>query len=469
MLSMRLLAAATVCALPALGQTSYWIANRASSDIMRVSEWGTVIGRVPTPTTLRGCATAPDGKVWITRFGLGTFDVYDPATNTLTAVAAPSGLPYAIAFDAQGDAWITTGGQAVHRYGAGLNFVQTVTMPVGNGYGITIDGQGNKWVANRGTPASITRIDAVGAVTNFPIAGASAAWLPVGVVADFRGIGQPSRIWVTGDSDTSLAEIDGATGATLNLYTLPFGAVASPATFDRNGRIWVSANSNPNVVQIDQTNGQVLQALSFSPSNIAIATDHHGRIRTTSRVTFTGPGQPCEVRRIDPSTGALEIPTQLQQGTSIAYGTQTQLSTLWQYGLVVNPTGDLDGDGDLNFAELLNGTSPTDAGANSLFRVESFGPTLNGGTATFEVQSSTLWVVAFALGRIPPSPLPGFGGFLQLDPATVVSTSAGLGNASLPIAIPANPALVGFEFFAQGVVANGLGFDFKNLTGLKVW
>jgi len=39
----------------------------------------------------------------------------------------------------------------------------------------------------------------------------------------------------------------------------------------------------------------------------------------------------------------------------------------------------------------------------------------------------------------------------------------------VPIAIPSNPGLVGFEFFAQGVTFNGVGFDFRNLTGMLVW
>lgn len=459
-----------VCA-PAMAQTSYWIANRASADIMRVSEWGSVLERVATPTTLRGLGTAPDGKVWILRFGATPIDIYDPATASFTSTTSPLGSPYSVAFDAAGTAWVTNGASAVHQFDANGNFLQTITLPFGSALGITIDGQGNKWVAHRVAPASVTQIDAAGVVTNFPIAGASASLLPIGVIADYRGIAQPSHIWVTGDSASQIAEIDGATGATLNVYTVPFASVAYPPTFDLAGRIWVSSFGNGNVVQLDQTNGTVLQTLTLLPSNGGIATDNFGRIRLSSRITFSGVGPPCEVRRIDPVTGTLEIPTLLTLGGFSATGTQVALSTAFQYALVVDQFGDLDGDGEANVIEVLGGTSPTDATSNGNFRIESFGATVNGGTPTFEVQASatTLWVTAFAGALTAPITVPGFGGTLLLDPAQVLLTTAGVGSASLAIAIPANPALAGIEFFAQGLTYNGLTFDFQNVTGLLIW
>ncbi|HZN39025.1 MAG TPA: hypothetical protein VFD82_09485 [Planctomycetota bacterium] len=453
---------------PVFAQSSYWIANRASSDIMRVSEWGSVLERVATPTTLRNCTTAPDGKVWVVRFGAATFDIYDPATAVFTPVALPSGSAYAITFDAAGHGWVTNAGTAVHEYDAAGTLVASYTLTAGAALGITVDSAGNKWIAHRVSPGSVSRIDTTGAVTNFPIAGVGGL-LPIGIVADFRGLLTPSHLWVTGDSAASLAELDAATGATLNVYPVPPTSTAYPPTFDINGRIWVSSFGNGTVVQIDQTTGLVLQTLSFAPNNIGVTTDNLGRIRLSSRVTFSGVGPPCEVRRVNPTTGVLEIPTKLQLGAFSAAGTQAQLSTQFQYCLVVNPFGDLDGDGDANFTEIMAGTSPIDARANAFFSVESYGVTQNGNTPTFEVKSTALWIVGFALSTIPPTPVPGFGGVLQINPGTLVTTSAGVGNASLPIAIPADPSLAGFEFFAQGVTFGGTGFDFQNLTGMLVW
>lgn len=461
------IAAFAACS-PLAAQTSYWIANRASSDIMRVSEWGSVLERVATPTTLRGCSVAPDGKVWIVRFGSTTMDIYDPATASFATATSPGGSFYSVAFDANGHAWATNSGTAVHEFDAAGTFVQTITLTANSALGITVDGQGNKWVAHRAAPASVSRIDAAGVATNFAIAGAT--MLPIGIVADYRGIAQPSHLWVTGDNASELAELD-ATGTTLNVYPIPFASVAYPPTFDAAGNVWVSSFGNGTIVQVDATSGAVLQTLTLPPSNNAIATDNFGRIRATSRVTFSGVGPPCEVRRIDAVTGALEIPTLLAFAGNSATGTQSSLSTAWQYALVVDQFGDLDGDGEANVTEILNGTSPTDAGSNSTFRIESFGTTSNGSTPTFEVQAAatTLWVTAFAAALTTPTPIPGFGGTLRLDPASILLTTAGIGSTSLPIAIPANPALIGFEFFAQGLTFNGVGFDFQNVTGLLVW
>jgi streptogramin lyase len=449
---------------PALAQSSYWIANRGSSDIMRVSEWGSVLERVATPTTLRGCTTAPDGKVWIVRFIQATFDIYDPATATLTPVVLPSGSAFAIAFDAAGHGWVTNGATAVHEYDASGTFVATYTTTVGASLGITVDQSGNKWIAHRASPPSVSRIDPSGTVTNFPIVGAPAALLPTGLIADYRGLLNPSHIWVTGDSSATLCELD-ATGATLAVYPGMPASTSAPPTFDINGRIWVSSFGNGTVLQIDQTNGAVLQTLSIAPNGIGISTDNLGRIRLVARTAVA----PCEVRRVNPTSGALEIPTKLQLGAFLASGTQWMLSTQFQYCLVVNQLGDLDGDGEANYSEIINGTSPIDARSNSFFSVESFGVTVNGGTPSFEVKSTALWIVAFALSTIPPTPVPGFGGLLQVNPGSVVLTTAGVGNGSLPIAIPPNPALAGFEFFAQGVTFNGVGFDFQNLSGMLVW
>jgi streptogramin lyase len=467
---MRLAVAAVLFAIPALSQSSYWIANRASLDLMRVSEWGSVLERVPTPTTLHNCVRAPDGKVWVMRFGSATIDIYDPATATFSTAVLAGGTALSIAFDAAGTAWVTGNLNSVTNFDANGAVVQTIGLPVTSAQGITIDGAGNKWIAHRIAPASVSRVDPSGVATNFPIAGATAL-LPIGIVADYRGIAQPSRIWVTGDSAAQLAELDGSTGATLKLYTIPFASVSYPPTFDRNGRIWVSSFGNANIAQIDQTNGAVLTAITLPPSNTQITTDNFGRIRATSRITFSGVGPPCEVRRLDPATGAVEIPTKLQFGAFSATGTRAPLSTQWQYCLVVNPIGDLDGDGDANFTEVTNGTSPTDPASNNGFALESFGSTQNGATPTFAVtaQPAQLWIVAFSLGLVPPTPVPGFGGTLRIDPAQQVLSAAGLGNGSLPIAIPGNPALVGFEFFAQGVTFNGVGFDFRNLSGMLVW
>lgn len=465
-MSTRLVLTIAALCLPAIAQESFWIANRASADIMRVSAWGSVLERVATPTTLRNSTTAPDGKVWIVRFIQPTVDIYDPATSTFTPITLPSGNAFQIAFDAAGNAWITNSTSAVHQFDAAGNFLQTYTLTAAAALGITVDADGNKWIAHRAIPASVSKIDTAGAVSNHVIVGATMQ--PTAIMADYRGIATSSRIWVVGDGTAQLAEID-VSGATLFVH--PLGATnVSSLTFDRNGDIWCGSFGNGTLLQVDETTGLVINTYFFAPNILGLATDSHGRLLASVRVTFSGLGPPCEVRRIDPATGTLEIPGLLELGGFAASGTQAAISTPWQYSLVVAQFGDLDGDGEPNWAEIQGGTSPIDASANSTFRIESFGVTQNGSTPTFEVQApGLLWVTGFSSALIPPTPVPGFGGTLRVDPTMLLATVAGVSNTSIPIGIPPNPGLAGFEFFAQGVTFNGVGFDFRNASGLKVW
>jgi dienelactone hydrolase len=80
---------------------------------------------------------------------------------------------------------------------------------------------------------------------------------------------------------------------------------------------------------------------------------------------------------------------------------------------------------------------------------------------------------AGALGATLPTPL----GFLQLDPTSVLSSAPILVGAdryaTLPIAIPANPALVGFDLAVQGLgrgtgTTTNLGVEFSDSTLLTV-
>lgn len=466
--SLLLLAAATA---PALAQDGYWIANRASSDIMKISAWGSVLQRIAMPSTLRSAHTAPDGKVWVVRFGQPTVDIVDPATATITQVASTLGSPYEIAFDAAGDAWVC-GGTGVQHFTAAGVLVQAYPLTATAPLGITIDSSGNKWIAHRATPASVSRIDPTGVVTNFPLTGATT--LPVKIIADYRGLFTPSHIWVTGDGTAQLVELD-EQGTVLNVYATPLAA-ESAATFDKNGRIWVcSTAASNNLLQIDQTNGSVLATYTNPNGAISVSTDSFGRILATARVTFSGVGPPCEVRRWNPTTGDLEVPALLQSGAFNAAGTQTAASTPFQYSLVVNPLGDLDGDGEPNYAEVLAGTSPIDRWSSSVYSVNTTGISSIGNAPSFDSQAAptTFWLLTFSFGLVAPGTgitLPGFGGEMLLDPVLGLgATVSGLGSSSLPLPIPNDPSFQGIEIFAQGFAATGAVVQFTNVTGVKFW
>ena len=143
--------------------------------------------------------------------------------------------------------------------------------------------------------------------------------------------------------------------------------------------------------------------------------------RVVGRISFfLNVGSPCEVRRLDPTTGALELPAVLELGGFGAYATQSALSTPHQYSMVVDPLGDLDGDSEANFAEILSGTSPIDAFSNSIISINSTGATNLGATPSLDVQvaAGELWAMAFGFAAVPAGSgltFPSIGGELRLD------------------------------------------------------
>ncbi|MFT7535460.1 MAG: streptogramin lyase [Hyphomicrobiaceae bacterium] len=467
------LAATTLPSLAA--QDSYWIAHRNSNDVMEVSAWGTVLRRIPTGAGMRSAHQAPDGKIWFVRFSTNFVDILDPATNVITPIPT-AGTPYDLAFDAAGHAWVVVGNSSVVELDAAGSVVQTLTGVGIALRGMTIDSLGNKWFADYAaftTPQipSLSRIDGItGAISTVPLPGVTVR--PVRPVADYRGLSQPSHIWVTGDATQSqgqLIELD-PSGAVINIYLLPTAQVGGTGpVVDNSGSIWTGDFLTGNVYKTDPTNG-ITTTYSHPPRSNGLAVDSVGRIWSTARVSlFSGVGAPCEVNRINPTTGALELPTVLELGGNGAYGSQTAIATAHHYSLVVAPFGDIDGDGDVNWAEVQAGTSPTDASSDSVFSMYTAGTTAIGNTPTVEITSSALWIVGYADGVIPPTPVPGFSGNLLINPGLLITTATGMGSSSTPLAIPNSPALQGFEVFLQGVILAGGVIEFRNLSGLRIW
>lgn len=461
----------TALATTAVAQETYWIANRASQDIMEVSPWGSVLRRIPMNTALRSAHVAPDGKVWVVRFIQGTFDIVDPHTGTITPITAPAS-PFDVAFDDQGTAWMTMGSLVVNYDTNGVQ-IQSYTLPLANALGITIDTGGNKWIAHRSSPASVSRIDPTGVIANFPLVGASSTFLPVRAVADFRGLLQPSHIWVVGDGPSHLVELDDS-GATLNVYLPPATGLANLAVAP-DGNLW-TGNTGGTLLEIDEANGSVLSTYQQIPSSVlGIAFDPAGNLWVTQRLTFSGVGPPCEVRRINRTNGAIEVPGVLQFGGFSSVGTQSALSTPYMYSLVAAPFTDLDNDGDVNFSEVQNGTSPTDPLSNIYFHAKTGGVTSVGSTPSIDVATgpSTFWMMTFAFGRVPVGSgytNPAFVGEFGLDPALVLPvTFSGVGSSSRPFAIPNDPSFQGIQFFMQGFHAGPPALSFTNISGLLIW
>jgi streptogramin lyase len=461
-------AAPLVLAAFAAAQETYWVPNRFSNDMHEVTAYGHVVRSVALGISPRGVHTAPDGKLWIAPFS-GQFQIYDPVANTQTGHTFALGTAYDIAFDANGHAWVS-GGTGVEEFDAAGNSIAPFPLPAGAPLGITIDSQGNKWIAHRvGPPGSISRIDgATGAITNHPLA-ATSLILPTKTYADFRGVLQPSHIWVIGDNRGAgeLVEFDSA-GTLLNTYVLGTGSTFAFGSIceDLAGRLYVGNFSNGNVHQIDRTSGAVLQTYPVPPSVLGLAIDGFGALWATVRNGNTTTSPPSEVKRIDTATGAIEVPAT----TGIA--SSWPLSTRWQHAMVVNPVGDLDGDGAVNFAELTTGDSPFDGCSRAGQTFSTSGSTQIGNTCSLDFGAGGGFFFAFAGGTVPAGAgltVPGIGCAVQLDLATLYpGSSFVLGPASLPFSIPNVPAYIGSVVHMQALAA-GVGLSFTNVTGVKVW
>lgn len=388
-------------------------------------------------------------------------------------ITNPLGSPLDIAFNAQGTAWLS-GGSVVGNYDASGQWIQTYQLGVGSSVGITIDDSASKWIAHREIPGSVSRIDAAGNIVNFAVTGNN----PIRPIADYRGPLAASHVWVTCDDGGALLELD-SNGTELHNYTMPVASIGGVGpVFDRNGDIWVGSYGG-DLFQVDPGNGAVLNTYTImSPSTgvqtlSALSVDTLGRILCTQRITFSGVGPPCEIQRMDPATGAIEVVTLLQFGGASAAGSQAAVSTPFQWALVVNPLGDADGDGDSNHDEIaVLGTSPIDATSSSEFSVDTTGSTQTGSTPIINVQTASAWAIGFSGGlRCPGLLEPGFLGTYLLDPATAFPvTIGGIGATNTPLPIANNVALMGIELHMQGVIVTAsLQLELRNVSGIVVW
>jgi hypothetical protein len=471
-------AAATLTFSLAAQDRSYWISNVASQDIMEVTPWGKVLRSINLGANIRRTVASPtSGLVWTLLSGTSDFYLINPSGAPLGPITFPLGSPLYVAIDAQGDAWISGTTGVVHYDFVGTE-IQQYPLTVPNPRGITIDNQGNKWIAHRELfNAAVSRINPAGVVTTHPVTGVR----PVGIIADFRGLGVPSHIWVTCDDNGSLLELD-ENGVELNNYTI--APDINETIFDLNGDLWVRHSGTASLWQVNPNTGAILNTYAIqSPTDPSytgvngISLDTLGRILAVQRLNF-GPPQPqpappCEVQRINPATGAMEVSTVLAVGGAEGWGTLDGPSTPVQWAMVVDPTGDADLDGDTNLAEIQNGTSPVDASSSSRFSIDTTGNSGIGGTLSINVRQTSgvyVWATAFTSGLLAaPVQIPGFVGDLVIDPSTAIVLTTGVGSTNTPLTIPTNPALAGFTMYMQSTFVDGSLFYFSNLSGIAVW
>jgi streptogramin lyase len=448
----------------AFAQETYWVANRRTNDIHEIDTGGVTLRSIPLTSNLRSAHRAPDGKVWVVRFIQSTFDIVDPATGIANPVIFPGGSVYSVTFDRAGHAWMT-GGSTVGEYDANGNLLTSYQVSA-NALGITVDNGGNKWIAHRNSPTEVSRIDATTGVVTSHVVPAS-TMLPVNVVADYRGFssGLPSHIWVIGDSSGDVLELD-ELGNFVALHPTPSSSL-SGLTIDLNGHVWVGSRDGT-VYDIDST-GAIVNSFTVPVTDgLGLATDFAGRIWLTDRVTFsctTPPCPPCEVKRFNSVTGTIEVPA------LVGIGTQSAMSTMFAHATVVDPLGDLDGDGNVNIFEVLNGSMPSDPSSSAAALV-TLGSTQIAGLVridfrSFATMTSSVMISATAAA---PSAVAGFAGDLEVGLPLIVALPVTPNSYTVSLTIPNDPSLANVELFLQGLIVSGLPSPtFANRTSIRIW
>ena len=476
----RVIAAFSVIAVGVAAQDSIWQGNRFSSDLHEISPCGEVVNRIDLTSNgfnLRSAHKAPDGKIWVVNFITPTFTIINPDGTGLMNVTYGLGSPYAIAFDAAGNAWIA-GGTGVEQYDPNGTLLVSVPLPLGAPLGVTIDVFGTVWVAHRLNPnPSLSRIvpGAVPTVTTHLVQGpmgGTTRMQPVSVVADQRGLGTDSHIWTIGDGSGEIAEFDAA-GNWLNTYLVAVGGNLTGLTVGPTGNLWCGDFRNGNIYEIDSLTGMVVNTFMSPPNVLGLEFDSFGRMWSTSRVSFSGP-VPSEVRRIDTATGALEVPA------LVGAGAGSNASSGWHHALVVNANGDPDLDGIPSILEIQNGTSPYDAQSNSNVHLLVGGNTMIGSaTADLTItMSDPLAVANIVLANDVVAPgsgvtVPGISGEVRLDVGTLIMPPLFFlsitGSAAIPIALPNDPLLIGQTIHTQAFVTSASGASFSNATCLMFY
>jgi streptogramin lyase len=455
----RHLPLAAFAALGSLGiaQETYWVASGANA--LEIATCGGVVRTAAIGASARSVHVAPDGKIWCVTSPIRILN----ADGSAFGMAAFSlGSPFQLAFDRNGHAWVS-GGTGVEEYDANGVSQGTVPLTATAPLGICVDADGNKWIAHRaGPPGSVSRIDGTTrAVSNHPMAVGSLI-LPTRVMADFRGPGASSHIWVVGDNRGAgeLIELDAA-GTVLNTYVINAGGNLGSLAADidptslRVRNVYVGDFRNGNIHQVDPATGLVTNLWSAPPNVLGLNFDGFGKLWASVREVSTAtPPTPPQLVRLEASTGAHEV-------DYVAPSTlASPMSTRWEHVTVVDPLGDLDGDGAGNLGEVLSGSSPFDACSKPTTSLRVDGSTRLGGTVTLSAAATAgnTTGVVFALGTMTPGfGLPGVGCSFRLDFATLFPVTLSIpANGSRSLTIPMDPTLPGVTLRMQGLTLPAL-------------
>lgn len=318
-----------------------------------------------------GYGIAIDGlrRTWVTNFSPGSdtvscFDVQGGLVGTFSAgpaVAPNETSAGPVAIDAAGTVYV---GDPRDTVPGTVTRLTPAGMPAGSfavsGESvrqIAVDPNGDLWVLvfqNTAPAGHVQKYTSAGAFL-LSVATGGTAGAPSGLYADEWG-----RITVSGDGPAQRTVSYDLSGNQLGTLTTPSpqqGVAVAP-----DGHVWIT---EVGTVRVFDSAGVFLGSLGTGTSAISsVGFDHQsgGWISTYPPVFPIGSGQ-LRLRKASPVAAQL---ADIALGAPSANGPSFNIGDMT--GLVrartVDPTGDLDGDGHPNYAEVVAGTSPFDV--NSL-------------------------------------------------------------------------------------------------------
>lgn len=244
-----------------------WLGNYVGNSVSLLDAQGHVLsppggytanGQISKP---QGLAVDRQGSIWIPNFagtgGTSSVTIFrrgDPAVHQ-TVTGGGINLPFAIAIDSGGNAWVTNNSTSLTKIGSVTKLAPDGT-PSSNSpislrrarspQGIAVDSADNLWVASLAT-SDVTQISNRGRVRNHAVAGRPGLW---GVAVDGA-----DQVWAAGFVHPSLIELCGRrrscppgtrTGDPISPVRSGFVSRAlqhlTAVQVDQSGNVWVANN-----------------------------------------------------------------------------------------------------------------------------------------------------------------------------------------------------------------------------------
>jgi streptogramin lyase len=460
--------ASFAAALPAQ-EEAYWIANRGSLDVQKVSAYGEVLATIPLSAALRAAYVAPDGKIWVQKFITTSFVIMNAdGSNQKTIMANGGAYVGDIAFDAQGNGLVLVTGRSATPLGIQIydkdgNYQKILPLSTPTPLSMTQDANGDLWIGLRvGPPTIIAKIELKTGKETLYTAPTTTTTLGGNVALNWPGIGKTGTVWTVGDRSNELLELDPSTTPPTWKTHFPdgsattFGSIAA----DFNNTLWLSDWSSRKLVHFDIATAANLKTIPFVDQPAGIALDGRGKVLMSVKAATTS-----ELWRIHPTTYVVEQVT--ATGNNPGQGPTSGYAT----ALVRNLFGDADGDKSADFSEMSSGTSLFDPQSNALTDLRVKGSNKLGSTVDIQVSGGGNFVLGFALKRLPTAlPIPGWVGNLRVDPSTLIVLLAGTAPHTFAnINLPNTPAAVGFIMHLQSAHDLSGTTHLANDDGIKLF